>query len=266
MQALTQSARPWVGRLVRLGYLAKGLIYALIGVLAVRVALGMRGGRLTDASGILITLLHQPFGRVMLALIGVGIIAYAAYYIFEALADTRHRGGGVKGWLERSLTVVKAVVYGAIGVEALNIVLRDRPPSGGAEKNAQLVMRLPLGDVLLILIGIGIVIYGVTQLKMVWQGEVDDDIDESRVRREARWLLPFGRFGIAARSGILLIMGGTLLWSGLRERPSDADGYSEALRTIASFNPWLLAAMGAGLVCFGVYQLLHARYARIADA
>ena len=86
---------PWVCRLVRLGYLAKGVIYLFIGVLAVRLALGIRGGQLTDASGVLLKLLHQPFGRLMLAVIGVGIVAYAAYYLFEAIADLRHRGGGV---------------------------------------------------------------------------------------------------------------------------------------------------------------------------
>lgn len=57
-----------------------------------------------------------------------------------------------------------------------------------------------------------------------------------------------------------------LILVGLRERPSDADGDREALRAIASFNPWLLAARGAGLVCFGVYQLLEARHAKIVAA
>lgn len=263
MSLVAPEARPWIGRLVRLGYLAKGLIYILIGVLAARVALGIRGGRLTDASGILVTLLHQPFGTLMLALIGVGIVGYAVYYIFEALADLRGKGSGVRGWIDRSLTVIKALAYGTIGLEALNIVLRDRPPDGGAEQSARLVMRFPLGEVVLVLVGLGITIYGLTQLRLVWQGQVDDDIDAGRVRREAPWLLRFGRIGIAARSIILLLMGATLLWSGLRERPSDADGYSEALRTIASFHPWLLAAIAGGLFCFGVYQLCHARYARI---
>jgi hypothetical protein len=265
MSLVAPDARPWIGRLVRLGYLAKGLIYVFIGVLAARVALGVGGGRLTDASGILMTLLYQPFGTLMLALIGIGIVGYALYYIFEALADLRGRGGGVKGWIDRSLTVIKAIAYGTIGLEALNIVLRDRRPGGGAEQNARLVMRFPLGEVLLVLVGLGIAVYGLTQLHLVWRGKVDDDIDEGRVRREAPWLLRFGQFGIAARSIILLLMGGTLLWSGLRERPSDADGYSDALRTIASFNPWLLAAIATGLFCFGVYQLCHARYARIVE-
>ena len=258
------TVRPWVARVVRLGYLAKGLIYSLIGVLAIGVAFGVQGGRLTDPAGVLRTLLRQPLGIFMLALIGIGIVGYAAYYVFEAVADTRHRGGGVKGWTNRSLTIVKAVAYGAVGVQALNIVFFDRRPSGNPEQGARLVMDLPFGDVLLFLIGAGILIYGISQLKMVLEGGADDDIDVARVKREAPWILPFGQFGTAARSVILALMGGTLLWAALRERPSDADGYGEALSTILSFNVWLLAAIGAGLLSFGLYQLCHARYAKIA--
>ena len=130
---LDAAVRPWVSRLVRLGYLAKGLIYSLMGILALRVAFGLRGGRLTDPSGVLRTLLGQPFGRAMLALIGIGIVCYAAYYIFEALADLRRRGGGVRGWTDRSLTIIKAAVYGVIGVQALRVVLFDERPSDRTE-------------------------------------------------------------------------------------------------------------------------------------
>ena len=261
---LDAAVRPWVARVVRLGYLAKGLIYSLIGVLAMRVALGMSGGRLTDSSGVLVTVFRQPFGRAMLTLIGVGILGYAGYYLFEAIADLRRKGGGVRGWTDRALTMIKAAAYGTIGIEALNIALLNRRSGGDAEDNARLVMRFPLGEMVLMLVGLGIAIYGLTQLKMAWDGGVDEDIDAARVRREAPWILPFGRFGTAARSVILVLMGGTLLWSGLQERPSNADGYSEALAAILSFNPWLLAAMGAGLLCFGLYQLCHARYAKLA--
>ena len=258
------AVRPWVGRLVRLGYIAKGLIYFLIGVLALRLGLGMRGGRLTDPSGVLITLLRQPFGRMLLLGIGIGIVAYAAYYLFEAIADLRRLGGGVQGWFHRSLTIIKAVAYGTIGIEALNIVLFNRRSSGDAEDNARLVMRFPLGDVLLVLVGLGIAIYGFSQLKMAWDGKADDDLDAARVQREAKWIFALGRIGTTARGVILIGMGVTLLWSGLQERPANADGYSEVLATVAAVNPWLLAAMGVGVVSFGLFQLCHARYAKLA--
>ena len=261
---LDRAVRPWVSRVVRLGYLAKGLIYSLIGVLALRVAFGMSGGRLTDPSGVLRTLLSQQFGRLMLAIIGIGIVGYAAYYIFEAAADLRGPGGGKRGWTNRALTMIKAAVYGAIGIQALLVVFFNRRPMDKTEAGAGAVMQVPLGQWLLIAIGIGVAIYGLSQLQMVWRGRLDEDIDAARVRREAPWIVPLGRFGTAARSIIIILMGATFARSGWRERAADADGYREALRTIASFDPWLLAAIGAGLLCFGVYQLCHARYARLA--
>ena len=253
-----------VSRVVRLGYIAKGLIYSLMGMLALRVGLGLRGGRITDPSGVLASLLRQPFGRIMLAAIGLGILGYSAYYVFEALADTRRRGGGISGWSARTLTIIKAAAYGTIGVQALRLTFFNDRPRDGTEQGARLLLQLPAGNWLLAAIGIGVAIYGITQLRMVWRGGADDDIDVGRVRREAAWLLPLGRFGTGARSVILLVMGLTLAWSGFFERAAFADGYREVLATIAAINPWALAAMGAGLLSFGLYQLGHARYVRLS--
>ncbi|HUQ86795.1 MAG TPA: DUF1206 domain-containing protein [Vicinamibacterales bacterium] len=254
----------WVSRIVRLGYLAKGVIYTLIGVLAIRVAFGMRGGRLTEPTGVLLQILRQPLGRVILTIIGIGIVGYAAYYLFEAIADLRRKGGGFRGWRDRSMTIIKAVAYGTMGIQALMIVFFDGRPRGNPEDQARAVMQFPLGAVLLFLIGVGIAIYGFTQLKVAWHGHVDEDIDAARVRREASWVLPLGRAGAAARGVILMMMGPALASSAFRGKPSDADGYREVLASLAAVNPWLLAAVGGGLLCFGVYQLCHARYAKLA--
>ena len=223
----------------------------------------MRGGRLTDPGGALLQILRQPFGTTILAIIGIGIVAYAAYYIFEAIADLRHKGNGVRGWTDRSLTIIKAVFYGAVGVQAMAIVLMGDTPRNDPEKQARTLMHVPFGWILLVLIGAGVAIYGVTQLWMAWRGGADDEIEVPRVRREARWVLPFGRVGTAARGVVLLMMGTGLALAGAREKPSDADGYREILLATLAIDPMLLGALGAGLLCFGLYQLCHARYARL---
>ncbi len=263
--AIPADLSPWVLRVVRLGFLAKGLIYSLIGILAFRLAIGMRGGRLVDSSGVLRTLLGQPFGLIMLVVISFGILGYAAYYVFEAVMDTRHRGGGLKGWTSRTLTIIKAVAYGTIGVEALRLVLGNRKAAGGPEETASTVMLFPLGAWFLVLVGLGIAIYGVMQLRMTWNGKFDDDLDEARVRREASWLLTIGRLGIGARSIILVLMGFTLSWAGIERQPSNADGYRESLMMLffQPFGGWILAAIGGGLFLFGVFELAHVKYARI---
>jgi len=260
---INPAVQPWVSRLVRLGYLAKGVIYTSIGVLAMRVAFGMRDGRLTDPSGILLQILRQPFGKALLTIIGVGITGYAAYYLFEAIADLRRKGGGLRGWSERSLTIIKSVVYGMIGVQALRLVFAGDRPSSDPRYPANTVMHYPFGWLLLILIGGGIAIYGITQINMAWQGRADDDIDVMRVRREARWVLTLGRAGAAARGVILVMMGLALALAGAHEQPSKAAGYRDVLSTLATTDPWLLAATGSGLLCFGLYQLCHARYVKL---
>jgi hypothetical protein len=258
------TVKPWVLRLVRLGYLAKGVIYTLLGMLAIRVGFGMSGGRLAEPSGVFVDIVRQPFGLVLLTTVGIGIVAYAAYYIVEAIADLRRKGSSWRGRLDRALTIFKAVTYGAIGIQALMFALLGDRPNGNPEDQARTMLQIPFGSLLLALIGIGVAIYGVTQVKMAWDGQVDEDIDAAWVRREARWVLPLGQVGTGARGIVLVLMGIGMALAGARQQPSDADGYRETLKTMASINPWLLAAMGAGLLCFGLYQLCHARYAKLA--
>ena len=191
--------RPWVAPMVRVGYAAKGLIYLLTGVLALRLAVGM-GGRITDASGVLRTFVRQPFGWILLTVIAVGILAYAAWQVTEALMDAVHKGGGVRGWLDRSLTIIKAAIYGTIGVEAMQLVLARRATSQSADDYAREAMEVPFGSIFLVLVGIGIAWYGVSQIWMAWQSRFDDDIDQQRLRRDGlSWVLGVGRAGIGAR-------------------------------------------------------------------
>ena len=97
---------------VRLGYLAKAVVYIVIGVLALKVAAGVRGGRITDQGGALYVVLRQPFGTTMLILIAVGLLTYAAWQIGRAfLGRDRHAH---EGWGSRALTALRALVYGAV--------------------------------------------------------------------------------------------------------------------------------------------------------
>lgn len=263
--SLPRDMRPWVKRLVRVGYAAKGVIYLLIGTLAVRVALG-QGGKVTDSSGVLRTLVGQPFGYALLLVVAVGILAYAGWEIAQAVFDRRGKGSDAKGWLARTMTVIKAVVYGAVGVEAMRLVLGSHQQSQGADDYARATMRFPWGDVVLGLVGLGILVYGLLQVWQAIQARFDDDLDHQFLRREgAGWVLSVGRWGIGARGVILLVMGLALARAGFGHRPSEAGGMAEALWTLFAqpYGNWLLAAVAAGLVCFGFFELLHARYARL---
>jgi hypothetical protein len=257
--------RPWIFRLVRIGYAAKGAIYLLIGVLALRLAIG-EGGRLTDSSGVLKTIVAQPFGLALLAIIGVGILAYAAWAVTQAIVDAHRKGSSASGLMDRGLSIIKGVVYGTIGVEAMRLVLGSDAGSRNADDYARTAMQFPLGGVFLVLVGVGIGIYGVTQIWMAWHSQFDDDLNQQQLRQEGgAWVLNIGRAGIGARGVILVLVGYALARAGFDERPAEASGMTEAMWTLFAqpYGQWLLAAVAAGLICFGVFQLLHARYARL---
>jgi hypothetical protein len=257
--------RPWLHRLVRIGYLAKGIIYLLIGTLALRLAIG-EGGRLTDSSGVLKTIVQQPFGFALLAVLALGILAYAGWEITQAILDTKRKGSNAAGVMDRGLSIIKGVVYGTIGVEAMRMLIGARAASRNADDYARTAMQFPLGDVFLVLVGAGIAIYGVKQISMAWKSQFDDDLNQQQLRSEGgAWVLNIGRAGIGARGVILVLVGIAIARAGFVERPSEAAGMTDAMWALFArpYGQVLLGAVAAGLICFGIFQVLHARYARL---
>jgi hypothetical protein len=271
MNAMTAAAktsaelRPWVRRAVRVGYAAKGIIYLLIGTLAIRLAIGL-GGELTDSSGALRTIVQQPFGMALLTIVGVGILAYAGWEITEGIADHKRKGTDAGGLLSRGLTVLKGTVYGLVGVQALRMVMGSSGSTRDADDYARTAMEFPLGGAFLVAVGLGVAAYGISQVVDAWKAKVGEDLDARQLRSEGgAWLIHVGRAGIGARGIILALVGGALARAGFDERPSEASSMPEAMWTLFSqpYGKWLLASVAAGLICYGVFQILHARYARL---
>ena len=262
----TAHVRPWVRRLVRLGYAAKGVIYLLIGALALQVAFG-EGGRITDKDGVLEYVLGLPLGMPLLAAIGVGLLAYAFWEATGAFVHPSRPRDGAKAWLSGALDLVKALIYGGVGWQALRIVTGSgQQQSRGAEGYASEAMQLPFGDWAVVLVGIGVATYGVYQVWLAWQARLDDDMDRSQLRADGLgWVFGVGRAGTGARGGVLAIMGVLLVRAGLDRRPSEAGGIADSLVALMSqpFGLVLLGGIAAGLVCYGVWEVLHARYARL---
>jgi uncharacterized protein DUF1206 len=258
--------RPWVARAVRLGYAAKGVIYLLIGALALLVALGHEGGRLMDPKGALLIIMRQPFGQFLVAVISVGILAYCAWQFIDAIWDTRRKGGGWKGWTGRALTMIKGAAYGTVGWQALRLVLGIRGRSETPSAVAADVMRIPFGDIFLALVGAGIAVYGCFELRDAVRSKFGDDFDVHQFRREAgSWAVAAGSFGNAARALLLVTIGAALVTAAVQRQPGEAGGVAHALATLFTqpYGVVVVGAVAAGLACFGFLQLMHARYARL---
>lgn len=260
-------ARPWWRRLVRVGYAAKGVIYLLIGAFALQLALG-DGGRLTDSRGVLGYITSLPFGTPLLAIIGVGLIAYALWQIADALAGPV-RVEGAKGTATRAFTAIRGGIYGLLGWKALQLAMGTGSGSGsggGTEGVARDALSLPLGAWMLVVAGLGLAAYGAHQGWKAWQGRLDHDMDRQHMRREGLgWVGRVGQAGMGGRAVVFMVMGLMLARAGADRDASDAAGTAEALGLLLTqpFGVWLLALTAAGLMCYGVWQLLHARYVRL---
>ncbi|WP_232224208.1 DUF1206 domain-containing protein [Mastigocladopsis repens] len=131
-QLTTQSPSLWVERLARFGYISKGVVYAVVGLLAAQAAFGS-GGRTTDTEGALQTIVNQPFGKFLLALVAIGLIGYVIFRFVQAIKDPENKGTDAKGLAQRAGYAINGLIYAGLALSAVQIVLGS---NGGGKSNS----------------------------------------------------------------------------------------------------------------------------------
>ena len=262
-------ASPWIVLLARVGFVAKAAVYLIVGGVAAKVGFGM-GGRTTDTRGAMATILAQPFGAALLALVAAGLMGYALWLLLSALLDADGRGSDLRGIVLRMGAAGRGLVHAMLGARAALMVVGSRTGRGNAvhEWTAWL-MAAPFGSWLVAGAGAVVTGYGLYQLYRAAAADLCKQLDRSRLgAAAATWAVRFGRCGTAARGMVFSVIGYFLVVAALRYDPDQAKGIAEALRAMASRSspPWLLGAVAVGLVCYGLYELFEARYRRIRAA
>jgi hypothetical protein len=264
--AAAHEARPWVERLARLGYVAKGVVYFTVGLLAVQAALGT-GGETTDSEGALERILRQPFGRFLLAVIAVGLVGYVLWRVAQALLDTERKGGDAKGLATRVGYVLSSVAYAGLAVSAARLALGLG--SDGSDATRDWTARLlawPFGPWLVGLVALAVIGVGLEQLYEAASKSFCEQLRLGKMSaRERRWAERAGQVGLAARGVTFGLIGAFLIQAALRSDANQARGLGGALGSLAAqpYGPWLLGAVAVGLIAYGVFQLVIARYRRI---
>jgi hypothetical protein len=260
---LNHESEAWLERFARFGYVAKGVVYILIGVLSAMAALRV-GGEITGTKGALVTIVEQPFGRLLLAVIAVGLAGYVLWRFTQAFLDADRKGNDARGLAVRAFYTASALIYGSLTLAAARLLVGG----GSGEEGSSLggtaeLMSKPFGRWLVgaagaLLLGVaGYQFYRSVTAKFrkrLKSGEMSD--------MEETWATRIGRFGFAARGVVFAVMGLYLIRAALDANPGKARNLEGALRELENqpYGPLLLAVTAVGLVAFGVFQLVFARY------
>ncbi|MGJ3262782.1 MAG: DUF1206 domain-containing protein [Salinarimonas sp.] len=251
----------------RVGYAARGVVYMIVGGLAVAAAVGS-GGETGGSKNALASLVGEPFGKTLLAIIALGLLAFAIWREVAALTDADNRGTSGKGLAIRGAHVISGVIYLGLAVYAAGLAFGWAASGGGSgDEGAQgwsaWLLAKPFGRWLLGLVGLGVAGAGIGFLGRAWKGDVTKHLRYSPNQRG--WVVPLGRAGFGARGIVFVIIGGFLVLAAWQADSSEARGLGGALRTVQE-QPYgwaLLAVVAAGLFAFGAFGVVQAVYRRI---
>lgn len=249
----------------RAGYVAYGLVYLLIGWLALRLAWGDREGS-ADATGALHTLAKQPLGRALLVVVAIGLLALAVWQGFEAAVGCRQYDDS-KRTRKRIAAGGKAIAFAAIGVSALKVTAGAGASSTKSEqKAASGVLALPGGQVLVLVGAAVIVVIGVVTVVQGIKRSFEEQLDTGAMSPGTRSTVStIGMIGYAARGVAFVLIGVLLGYAAVTADPKKANGLDGALHTVLGqpFGRYLLTVVAIGLAAAGVFAFAQARYQKL---
>lgn len=262
---MNKNSDDWLQTAARIGHLAKGIVYALIGVLAIREAIG-QGGQVAGGQEAVQYLGSQPFGQVMLVLIGAGLGGYAIWRFLMAAQDTEGDGDDAMGVVKRLGYAVSGVVNGALAYTALEMAFGTSGGGGSAQGWTAQLMSLTFGRVLVFVVGVSIVGVGFHQLYVAYEKRFMERLNTSAMSAKVRQVTTrLGQIGCAARGVVFPIIGVALVTAAVRHDPSQAKGLGAALRSVATsgFGQVMLILVAAGFIAYGIYMVAAAKYRRV---
>lgn len=249
--------------LSRLGLASRGVVWLTVGALAAQVAMG--SNKRADKNGALQTIKDQPFGEVLLLVLTVGFLGYAAWRLLEGSVGQRDEQDERKRWGKRIASLLRGLVYLFLATSTAKFVFSG----GGQDKTEPLtarVMKATGGRTLVFLVGAGLIIGG---LVMAYRGLRQKFEDLVALGRMPSWLRsatgPIGTAGLVARGLVLALVGWFLVDAAVTFQPEKAKGLDASLKTLAhhSYGRAALFAGAVGLLAFALWSWIEAAYRKI---
>jgi hypothetical protein len=245
--------------LVRSGFAARGIVYGLLGYIALST-----GGEAKDgASAVYDYLQDVPLGNVILWLMVFGLLAYAAFRFLSAIADVQHKGSDTKGMARRTGDFASGIAHLLLTYAAYQFATGTKQSSqgeSGSQEMAGSVLSMDLGTLVIGAIGLGFLIGGLMQLKTAWNASFMKRISSSA----PPGVKTVGQIGIAARAVVFLVIGWSMVKGAWFTSEEQVKGLGEAILSLRDTG-LLYTLVALGLILFGLFNFVMARYRIIPD-
>lgn len=260
---------PWIRVLARFGYATKGLVYIVLGILAVQAAFNI-GGETTGSEGALQAIAAQPFGRGLLFFVGIGLMGYILWRLVQAIRDPEHESKDWSDVVRRLSYAFSGLVYSGLALSAFRLALgmlqSSDADSNSAEAIAAKLLLQPMGRWLVGTVGAFVIGLSFYYFYRAFKAKFRGRLQLNEMHPDAKnSLIRLCQFGIAARGFVFSLIGGFLIQSAISADSSQAGSTEEALEAIeySPFGRWTLTVVAFGFIAYGLYMVIQARYRKI---
>lgn len=259
---MAETAPVWVVPVMRAGYAARGLVYAIVGGIAVSSA--FRGGQAEGAKGAIASMQGVLWGQLLLWVVALGLLAYAVWRGLSAWMDLERHGTDAKGVIARIGTAVSGVIHLGLAVYAARVALGGGSSGDSTESWTARLMQMPFGRWLVVIVGLIVIAAGIYYAHKGLSERYQRNLRSTELTQR---LEPVCKAGLLAHGIAIVLIGGFFVYAGWTSDPSEAGGLEQAFRTVreAAFGRILLGLLGLGFVGFAVYCWIEAAY-RIVPA
>ncbi|MBC6611173.1 DUF1206 domain-containing protein [Hymenobacter sp. BT507] len=249
--------------LARFGFAAKGLVYGLMGLLALLAATGQQNGKTTDKREAVQTLQDLPGGPVLLGLIAFGLLGYIVWRLVQAFRDTEDKGSGAKGIARRVGYAASGLIYASLAWYAAQLAMSTASNSDSNTRQTLTgkVLSWPGGEWLIMLVGLATIGVGLYQIYRAYSGTFHKNVKSSDIPADQQTkVYRLGQVGYTARGIVLGITGYFFVQAGLQSRAAAIGDTEQAFDLLASMGPVVLGIVALGLIAYGLYMLVQAKY------